>query len=173
MAVEGDSYTTQADVEKLVGRGAHTASTVPTQAEVLEIMAKRGAKVQSVMWDAGLRVTPPTGAYPISSAAGLDASAKDMVTKLANEANALLAAGWVIWAHSARDEDPPPKSVALWEEAKTVLEALAVASTGEGAGPGERTHTTTGGVAKGDFPGSVAAASEPDARALWGLDTKW
>ena len=76
------SFTTQAQVEFLVCKGAHTTSTTPTAAAVLAQMDLDAARVRAALGGAA------------------DPGAGTSLYGLCAEANALLSAAWTIGAHS-------------------------------------------------------------------------
>lgn len=93
--VEADSFTTQQRVEALVALGVHTSSTKTLQQDVLDRMAQQGGLVQAVLLRHGNTSTVPSGGSPISLTSDLG----KMIGKLTDEANAFLAAAYVLLMH--------------------------------------------------------------------------
>lgn len=170
--VAADSFTTIARVEARVGRGAFEASgSVPNIQQVLDWMALRSSEIGSVMVAAGLSYTVPNGggAIPTNTADGI------RLANLADNANALFAAGDAIAARDTREGAPPDQAVALWAEARLVLGDIAVLggaiAVALGTGYG-RSSTTTGGIEKADF-NEIGQGAERPRSSLVNLDTKW
>ena len=109
--VEADSFTTQGRVEALVARGVHDTTTKPTAQQVLDRMAGQAARIEAVLRVAGHSGTVLSGASPVT--------ADTVLARLCDEANAFLAAAYVIEMHDVRDSD------------KALVESYLVAGQGQ------------------------------------------
>lgn len=148
--VAADSFTTIAHVEAKLGRGAFDVSSVPTSQQVLDFMALRSSRVRSVIVSAGLAYTVPNGGAAIGTATA-DAIT---LTNLADDANALFAAGDAAAARDIHDEASMDQAVALWAEAASVMADMRTQATKVSFGTASssaRSATRTGGITKADF----------------------
>lgn len=170
MAVEGDSYTTVVNVEAWVQRGTFTATTKPSQDQVLVAMALRATEITALLNRQGLAASPPTGGAPLPTTTDKDKALKN----LCDLANALAAAGDAIFMHDTRDAANVERAKALWEEAeakRTEIEYFMNASFSPDD-TGVRNSTETGGISKADFTES-GTAKEMDRGDLFKIDQRW
>jgi hypothetical protein len=107
---ENDCFCLVDDVEALVGRGAFSVSTVPTEQQVIDTMARRAAALEVVLASIGVAKTVSTGSAPLL-ATGADAR----LYRLCGQANAYLAAADAILMNQTRD------TVSVPEKAKAYL----------------------------------------------------
>jgi hypothetical protein len=157
--VAGDSYTTQTRVESLVQRGTFTTASRPTAQQVLDFMALRGAEVTAALARAGYGVSPPT-------------IADSTIARLADLANAMLAAGDAIQAHDVKDEKLAALSEQLWAEGRKQLDAaIAFAASTLTGGGSVRSATSTGGITKADFTDG-GGRSEREVADIFTMDTR-
>ena len=139
---ETDTYTTVARVQSLVGRGAWldgATPTAPSLQEVKDFMALRAVQITAKAALANVTISVSTRLNG-STAMGL-----------ADRANAFFAAGDVVFAHDSKNNRPPDRAQALWDEAKLALEMMEGVLTLTAGGGSVRTATATGGVPKADF----------------------
>jgi len=74
VSVEADSYCGEGDVVALLNMGTdYTASTVPTEAQVLNFMANRAGEIYGWMRDRAGTSTPGPASYSVTVDTGTDA----------------------------------------------------------------------------------------------------
>lgn len=171
MAVEGDSYTTQAHVEQWVQRGTFGAGSKPTAAQVLEAMKLRASEITNVLIRSGLTASPPTGGAPLATTTDKQKALKDCC----DLANALLAAGDTIFMHDTRDQATVARAQALWAEGELKLDSVEmlaqVAQLGSVDEIGVR-NAQTGGIPHEDFTDS-GTKTEVDNSDLFNMGTRF
>ena len=85
MAVENDSYCSEAEVYALTGVADYSATTTPTEAEVLVFMAARAGEIYARLYQFMGTQTPGPAAYSVTVDTSTDpGKALDVVTRQAN-----------------------------------------------------------------------------------------
>jgi hypothetical protein len=168
MAVDADSYTTIVNVQAWVQRGAFTAASKPSDAQVYVAMQLRASEITTVLNDQGVFASPPSGGAPLPTAT----DGEKALVNLCDLANSLAAAGDAIFMHDTRDAANVERAKALWAEAelkRSLLSDLAMQTLGSAM---VRNSTSSGGIQKADFT-EGGQAKETARSDLFDLDQRW
>ena len=123
-----DAFCLQADVEGLAGRGAFTSGTTPTAQQVLDWMARIAAEVEAKLFENGITYTVLAHGSPFP---GSPTDAKTArLKKLSESANAIGAAGMVLFIHGVKDEyGRSPEAAVLLKQYEGFLESITAVAT--------------------------------------------
>lgn len=150
MYTENDTFTTVSGVEAYVQRGAYTASSIPTQQQVIDFAAHTAGCIELTMATAGLSYTVPNGASPIPAT-------QPALNKIVTQMNAIGAAAQAVLAHEG-GESPIASQKAtdlleLYDKLELKLVGLLEDIAGDlGGTPGVASSVSSGGVQDSDFP---------------------
>jgi len=166
---EDDAFCSVEDVQARVGRGTYSATTVPTLAQLLDVMAWRASNIESVLHTFNVLSTVASGSSPIN----VSTDDGRVLANLCRQANVLAAAGDAIFLAETRDVGGaiPEKSVAFFDQFDDEIAKIKDFCRRRLIAPTVHTATGTGGVEKKDFAPSDTA--EQSKSALWNLNTKW
>jgi hypothetical protein len=146
MATTDKAYCTEAQVEALTQLGDYTASTTPTEAEVLEFTENRAAEVYAALYQYMGAATPGPSGYSVTIDTGTDVGlAMDFATRSANAYGAAIDA-----LEAAGAGESPGRSerivdmAALYQRSLESLRDVAIAYIG--TANRSETHVSAGDV---------------------------